>query len=454
MHSLQRIPFRLVDALWLLVLVLYVFAGMMLASFHGDEAIHIYTSIDYATAFLDGNPASLMVNPPYDIDADNRIRLINGSVTRYAIGLSWHLAGLSVNNLPPRPGWDWGLTYERNVETGHRPSEALLRAGRLASTTFLAFSVLWMFGIGWQFGRRPLAYLVSGLYTVNPIILLNGRRALVEGSLLCFGLLAVLIALQISRRREQGGTGLWGWWIALVIVSALALASKYNGAIFVVSAFGGILLAEVIRVVVSKNPSSAGWGRFTPLLVTIGKMAVATVLVIGLLIALSPALWNDPVARLRDLVETFQGQMTMVVGIVEGAPTSMAYRAEEIITNPFVAPAAHFELPSYAEVAPITAEIQQYMASPLSGLQFGLILGIPLTLAAGIGTIAAFWPRLRPYSVALAAVLVVWLLVTAANLMLNPLPWQRYYVVLIPVATVLASTGLLVFWRLIRRNQS
>ena len=67
----------------------------MLAPFHGDEAMHIYTSTDYATAFLDGHIDQLTVQPPYDIDSDPRLRLLNGSVMRYSVGLAWHLAGLS-----------------------------------------------------------------------------------------------------------------------------------------------------------------------------------------------------------------------------------------------------------------------------------------------------------------------------------------------------------------------
>ena len=52
-------------------------------------------------------------------------------------------------------------------------------AARFSSTLFLALSVAVMFVLGWQFGaphaRRLLAYLVSGLYALNPVVLLNGR---------------------------------------------------------------------------------------------------------------------------------------------------------------------------------------------------------------------------------------------------------------------------------------
>ncbi len=59
-----------------------------------------------------------------------------------------------------------------------------------------------MFALGWQFGRRLVAYFVSALYTLNPVILLNGRRALQEGSMLFFGMLVILIAALISQRSD------------------------------------------------------------------------------------------------------------------------------------------------------------------------------------------------------------------------------------------------------------
>jgi len=186
---LQRTAvWRIFDTLWLLLLAVFVLAGLPMASFHGDEAMQIYMSHDYATAFIYKEPQRLTTLPPYNIDADAQLRLLNGSINRYGIGLGWHLAGMTNGDLPTAPGWDWGLDYARNVETNHRPPDALLYVSRLSSALFLALSIPILFAIAWQFGGRPLAYLASGLYALNPVVLLNGRRAMMEGSLLCFGL--------------------------------------------------------------------------------------------------------------------------------------------------------------------------------------------------------------------------------------------------------------------------
>ncbi|NWG18095.1 MAG: phospholipid carrier-dependent glycosyltransferase [Chloroflexi bacterium] len=433
-----------VPLLVLLALAAYIFAGMPLASFHGDEAMHIYTSRDYATVFLEGRLDTLPVSPPYPIDADNRLRLLNGSVARYSIGLSWHLAGLNTGDLPPAPGWDWGLQYARNVETGHRPSEALLLAGRRASTLFLALSVVVVFGLGRRLGGLPLAYVASILYAVNPVLLLNGRRSLVEGALLFFGLLTLWVGVEVAHRLKQERPGTRGvlLWLALAAASALALASKYSAATLVAAVYGGIGLAALQNVLRSAQP----WrSRLAALARTGAALLVCGLLALALFLALSPALWNDPAARLGDLAAALQEQIDIVVDILPDAPTGIAYRIQALLTQPFMTAPAHFEQASWAEAAPITAEIAAYMASPLSGLQFGLLLGLPLTLLAGAGLLAAAGRVLHAEGASVVLLTVLALL--AISLLANPLPWQRYYLLWLPVITLLAGVGLLAAWR-------
>ncbi len=442
------------DCLWLGVLVVYAWAGMMLAPFHGDEAMHIYTSHDYATAFIKRQPEVLPVTPPYDLDSDTRLRLLNGSVMRYSIGLAWHLAGLTEEVLPPAPGWDWGLFYADNIAKNQRPIEPLLQAGRTAALVYFTFSIVAMFGIGWHFGGRVPAYAASALYTLNPIILLNGRRSLVESALLCFGLLLIFIALQIARRRWSNARVGALWWGGLSIAAALTLASKYSGTIFVAAAYGGLFLVEVARIVTARRtqkhePLQQG---FIALIATTAWLTVSGVVALLLLLAISPALWNDPLSRVRDLGAMLGEQVDIVVSILPNAPTSLSWRVGGMVTQPFLTAPQFFEQAAWNEAAPIADEIMRYLASPLSGVQFGL-LGIPLTLLAGVGLLALCWPRLRPFaSGGLSVLLLAWLAVTLANLLINPLPWQRYYLLLLPITSLLAALGLAAVIRLIKQN--
>jgi len=424
MKPADLLSHRLFSIFWLLLLSAYVLAGAPLASFHGDEAMQIWMSHDYATAFIYGEPQRLMSAGPFDIDTEAQLRILNGSINRYAIGLSWHLAGFTNGDLPAPPGWDWGLDYDTNAAVGHRPTDALLAVSRVSSALFLALSVWVMFGIGWQFGGSLVAYLASGLYALNPVILLNGRRAMMEGSLLLFGLLAILVAVMIAHQRAQGRRESWRWWAALTLAGGLALASKHSGAVFVGGAFGWVLLAELIG------------RRWRALPLTLAKLALSGGLVVALFIALSPALWYDPPARLQDLLAVREQLIDIQVRAHTEGAMPLAQRIEFIVTQPFLMPAQHFEVAAWAQYEPITREVDRYMASPLSGVQFGPVFGGLLTLLVPVGMIAA----LRRGASARAGIFA-WLALTLVMLLLNPLPWQRYYLPLIPIFTLFASLG-------------
>jgi 4-amino-4-deoxy-L-arabinose transferase-like glycosyltransferase len=411
---------RLLDALWLVLLVALVFA--IPPTFHGDEAMYLSMSRDYATVFFDGDLAALRTEPPYYVDSDQQLRLLNGSVQRYAAGFLWHLAGATIDDLPTRPGWNWSVDYDTNLATGHVPTPTVLAAGRLASSIFLALSIVAIFVLAWQFGGRLSAHVVSALYALNPIILLNGRRSMQEGSMLLFGIFVVLVAVTISRRRFERQPTPLTLWVALIVTAALALASKHSAVVFVGGAFGWIFITEILR-----RPSQ-------PLL-TVLRLGGAGLLVVALVIALSPALWSDPRARFADILQNRAFMLDLQVTADPLAPTSLGYRAQQIITEPFMMPLEHFEVAGWATYQPIMDDVARYIASPFSGVQFGTILGGVVMLLAVIGAFLSLRSSWR-------AGVVFWLGITVASLLVNPLPWQRYFLTLIPVYALLAGIGL------------
>jgi hypothetical protein len=429
---------NLVVVFWLCGLAFYVFAGMMLVSFHGDETNHIFNSHDYATLFIHQRPQDLLV---YDLRGSDAafLRILDSSVARYSIGLSWHLAGLSEDDLP-KSGWNWTQRYRENVAEGLRPSYPLLYAARLSSTVYLAGSIIVMFAMGWQFGGRPVAYLASGLYALNPVILLNGRRALQEGSLLFFGLLTILIVVMMSRKQDNGKAVSWRWWLGLSITGALTLASKNNGFIFVASALGWIGVTTI-------------FGRDkSRLVLTIGKAALSAVITLALFIALSPGLWSDPVSRLGDVYRERLDQMEKQTRALQDGPLPLHDRAAALLMQPFIAPPEFFETRSWVNLAPIMSEVNTYLRSVWGGVRLGLFGGIVVNVLAGWGIIICIGSvgarRALPLQdTGLYIGLLLWLVVTVAVSLANPLPWQRYFVPVIPVLVLLAGIGL---WGIIR----
>lgn len=416
----------------LALLSLFVLAGTAAVPFHGDEAMQIYMSHDYVAVLIDRDPNYLKVSPPYAIDSDAWLRLINGSVNRYLIGLSWHMAGYTSGDLPPRPGWDWGLSYADGVATGHRPSADFMAVARLSSALLTGASVWLLYAVVRAFGAWP-ALLAAALYALHPVVLLNGRRAMQEGSLLAFGLLAVAAAVAWALQPDTAPV-----WrrlavaLLLALASALALASKHSAAVFVAGAFAIVGVDALLR--------RAGWRRR---LETIGLALVSAALALALWVGLSPALWNDPIARLGDLLVERAALLEIQVTVGGGVPLTLAERVSAWVEQPFFAAPQFFELAAWGEDAAVQAEVGAYLASPLSGAASVLVGALMFGLMA-CGVMAGLvWALRSPASVRarLALGVLAWAALTAASLLLNPLPWQRYYLVLIPPLLVLAGLG-------------
>lgn len=411
-----------VTALWLSLLIAYALAGIPLAPFHGDESQQIHSSIDYVTVFIERAPLQLGINRQHLLSFPDTRRLLQGSINPWAIGFVWHLAGYSFADLPPEPGWRWDRDYDDNIALNLRPTQDQLLLGRLPSALFFAASIPLLYGIAWHFGGRLTAFLASGLYALHPALLLNGRRAMMEGPLLFFGLLTILCALILIRR---GPNARMRWWLALALAGGLALASKHNAVLFLGGALAWLWLAALLQ------------RQRRQLLVTTLRTLLAGLLALTVFVALSPALWSNPPQRLLRLFEARNQLVLIQVNDwqPDGLGMAPAERIGQILTQPFLRPPMFHEVAHWSAYDPVSAEIDAWFASPLSGLHFGGLGGIVLTLLAAAGLAFTLRQRQR-------AGLLLWLLLTLAALMLNPLPWQRYYLPLLPISSLLAALTL------------
>ena len=426
----NRFTHLLLDVLLIVGLAAYTLAGIPLASFHGDEGMHIYSVLDYFTAFVDRNPAELMTSPPYPIDSRQHLRLLNGSFQRYAAGFALAITGHTPADMTAAPGWNWGLSYADNVAGGWLPHQDVLIVARWASALTFLGSIGAMFGIGMAIGGRGIAYPATLLYALHPIILLNVRRSMMEGSLLTFGLLTLWVGVWIAKQVYTGNVRWWAWGL-LALCGGFALASKHTGAIFLVGAWGWVAIALLATL------RQRGWGVTLRQLTLLG---ISGVVALALFVALSPALWNAPFARFGDLLAARTELLEVQVLVSPDAPTTLSYRLWTLVREPFIATPSHFEVVSWGEAAPIVAQIQAYQASGWAGLQAGYWLGTPLTLLALWGAVLIFTRR-SDYRLPLYG-LAFWLVVTSGALLATPLPWQRYVIPYLPITCLLAALGI------------
>lgn len=418
---------------WLLLLIVYVLAGMGDAPFHGDEATLIYMSHDYAYQFIEHDYSKLAYNPTPANPAEQELRLLNGTVNKYSIGLAWHLAGFSVAEINEQ--WDWGADWTYNQQNGHAPSPALLAAARWPSALLLAAGVVVMFAIGRALGGTWTPYIASLYYALNPALLLNGRRAMMEGSFTCFSLLVVLVGIWLLEKPSLRRA------ILLGLVTGFTLASKHTAILTIGAVYAAILLHLIYQSIRSEDDNSLVDYVLLPYL------AIAGAIAFGSFLALNPAWWGDPgetaqtVLRLRK--DLLGGQTSTFGGYANFGEQLVGFLRQSLIV-----PLQYFEVSTWQGY--LADQISRYEASAWRGVSVGgSVLGALVLcgiMAAGV------WDLIRPFAKEQEAtpnaqggirwLIGLWAVVIAlTTLLLTPLEWQRYYLPMYPVIGLIAAVG-------------
>lgn len=424
---------RLIASVYLAALTAYVLLGVPVVPFHGDESTQIYMTHDYAYQFITGDPDRVRYDDDPAQPALQELRLINGSINRYSAGFAWHAAGYTPADI--NQPWDWGADWDYNLRQQHAPPPGLLVAARYPSAIFTALSVAALFALGSVVGGLPVAYLASLYYALNPAVLVNGRRAMMEGSLLLTEILVVLAGLVFLRRPS--------WWRALLlgVVSGVALSAKHTN-LFTVGAVGLVCLLLPLLMRTPTRP------RGLVALQGYGVMLVVAGISAGLIfIALNPVWWGrDPVEQalliLRLRGDLLAGQ-TATFGGYDGPLDQLAgFGRQALVTLPM-----YYEVPNWG--AWIADQIARYEASVWTGVSIGGTVTGALLLLGCI--VAGFVTFIRDATRPLATRWLVggWAVVTVlTTLILTPLEWQRYYLPVYPVTGLFGALGAVRFYRL------
>jgi 4-amino-4-deoxy-L-arabinose transferase-like glycosyltransferase len=416
------------DALWCAVLMAFVMAGTVLVPFHGDESTLIYMSRDYAYQFIDRDleriayDATPQDNPDTEFATQQELRLLNGTIPKYWMGFTWHVAGYGVDDLNNQ--WVWGPDYAYNLANGHIPSPDLLQTVRFGTALLMALAVPAAFGIGWTIGGdggrgRTAAYAVSLLFALNPALLLNGRRAMMESALMLFSLLTVLAAMRFLRARR--------WWPLLGVAIGMAVASKHTAIMTVLPVVAALGLALFWR----------GWHDRRRLLPDFAALIAAGCVALLVFYALNPAWWGDPVERAQHVLalrtELLGGQLGLSPNYVT-LPDRLAGFADAVL----IGRPQYFEIVDWAAYIP--DEIAAYEASPWFGLGGSVIWGVVMALLTLCGMIALI--RGAKDTAAARWVLALWVFGACVMVIaLTPFYWQRYYIPAILPVVVLAGSG-------------
>ena len=428
MPTLMRAP-RWIDAIWLTILALYILAGAAIVPFHGDESTLLYMGGDFHILFVERDLGAVFYDEARSAGRnEQRLRLMNGTVSKTLYGwLSW-LHGLGVDELNRQ--WRWMRDFDFNREGGSLPAAQLLRAARLASAAQLALAVAFFFHFVRLTLNRPTALLACTLFALHPNVLINGRRAMMEGSHLLGLMLVLLAGAWLLRERRRRTFALAG------ACMGLAVAAKHPNVIVCALVF--MIALAVVWWRRQGTPEKQREAGRHPLL-GFGVTAASAMLVFLLF---NPAWWSAPLAAPGAVVslraEVLENQVKTYGGYADFTDQLRGF-----FRFVFAAEEQYFEVADWANYAVVSAEIDGYERSGLAGLTIGGagLAGVACMLLALIGGVLLAGDS--TIAVDNRALLLCWVGGAAlAALVLTPLPWARYYLPLAPALSLLVSIAL------------
>lgn len=404
---------------WLCALSLYVLGGVLLAPFHGDESTQIYMGRDFfymtdastlERVFYSDTPVS---------PTEQALRLLNGTLPKMVYGALASALGYTPATLNEQ--WEWGADFAYNERTNRLPPQDLLTWARVASAFGLVVGVWGLYLLGKNAFGEWAGILACTLFALHPDVLLNGRRAMMEGFMLGFSVLAVWAGVRALRARA-----VFGVWQFLGFVSALAVASKHTAAFTVASVFVALALLAL-------------FARPFRLRHTIGQavgLLIAAALAVAGFLALNPAWWSAPLERVQTVLELRQNLLEGQVATFGGYADAQA-QAVGFLRQVFTPTPQYYEVEAWASY--LDDDIRAYEASLWAGggdvwraaWAIGVALGLASLAQTGRTLTSAQW------------LVVVWLAgMIGLTLGLTPLEWHRYYLPITPVLALIAGHGL------------
>jgi len=336
-------------------------------------------------------------------------------LTRYLIGF----ARFATSSPGLHSDWDWSLTWEQNLKIGAYPSQTLLKIARLIPTLLIPISIyLFYFAIRKILPKTPalIAVLFLGL---NPLILLHGRRAMAESALL-FGI--TLFLWSVTRDRIKP--------ILVGIAIAIAFNAKQTG-IFLIP-------AGIIAVCTLPDEEQN-------LKNMLARSAVVLAVFLIITLLLNPFYWKSPFSAIIFGYQTRAQLLDLqLIDHLGGSSPNILRQALNLISNVFMLPPAVSEIDNY--LGPLTRQIQVYRDILPHSWGRNLIGG-SLQLTIFLSGFYVLYKRYSSHSKAIKNNLILLLIttfsLTSGILIFLPLPWQRYFIPLIPLVAFWFGYGFL-----------
>lgn len=420
-----------------LLLSIYLWIGTPHVPLHGDEPTQMYMGRDAYYLLVQGDLGRVRFDPASPEPDQQELRLLNGTLPKYLIGFGMIQMGYTLDNW--QKPYDWGADFAYNRANGHLPPDETLAALRYPHTA-LTIAALWgVYALGWALGGAGVAAVAALAFGLNPAVLLDGRRLMMEAALLAFSVWSVAAAWGVLRGLMRPSWPRWGLPLALGfgLLSGLALASKHT-AIFTVGALWLALMGGLAyRLVRVTRAYALRW--------MLSGLA-ALVVMVGVFYALNPAWWGDPLARAQTVLalrqDLLRGQTAFFGGYADFGDQTAGFFRQAFAVQP-----QYYQVDTWRE--PLAEAIRAYEAQGCAGLMVGVLGGLAWLSVSLIGVIALLRRG------AGGGLMLVWgAAVIGLTWLITPLEWQRYYLPIYPWLALVGALGVAQFGRALWRKRS
>lgn len=410
------IQIDLIFVIILLILSAFYLWGTRYIPFHPDESTQLYMSSDFEALFA--NPTSLSWQIEKVDDSRQRYRLLDAPITKYLLGLGRVVAGRDALAVD----WDWAASWDDNISAGAYPDPQLFQIGRRTITLLLPLSLVFIYLIGLELQGRTTGILAALLFGTHAVVLLHGRRAMAEGTLLLGVLFATWSILKARRYPWLAGLGL-----------GFAFNAKQSAiALMPVAVFALLWLPKSTHQRLRK--------AITNFLQFILVFAALT-------LALNPVFWHQPIlaaqaaiSARQDLIER-QVEDTLTIA-PEKLLESPLERALVLIANIYISP------PEYGLVgnlSPTRESVDAYIAIPGHNLFRGVLPGAIFLILTILGLYMAMRDIITTHHPKHYTILVLFLttlFLATALILAVPFPWARYSIPTVPFACIWLAYGI------------
>jgi 4-amino-4-deoxy-L-arabinose transferase-like glycosyltransferase len=395
----------------ILALTLAYLAGLAGVPFHPDESTQLFMSSDLNTLF--SRPADLFWSTANEQDARQIYRELDAPLARCLIGV-----GRTIASLPALPvDWDWSKSWEENQTAGALPDARLLLVGRLSVALLFPFSLFFIFNCGRAIGGSTMGWAAMLLLASNALVLLHTRRAMAEGGLI----FTITLFLWMLTRPVKPS-----WLIA--IAAALVFCSKQSAGVLVLVGIASVLWKGVQQKQTAQK-----------LLI---NLTLYGLVFVAVTVLLNPFLWSNPIqaslAALHARQELLHNQVTALGSVrPDQVLESFPQRLFGLIAQLFINQPAVADIGNYI-VQTQSADVA-YFSSPFNQLLRGFIGGGVLLILSLSGFILATARSIKsngPSQMLTLLFLLSTLLIFITLIWFLPIPWQRYYLPLVPFSCI------------------